>query len=74
MLASWRRGQLGLAEVPVMVARGWSDAQKRAYVIASGATPPSTRSTSVATVLSPQSKRWRPSTHKSPGSATGCAG
>jgi hypothetical protein len=21
----------------------------------------------------PQSKRWRPSTHKSPGSATGCA-
>src|SRR5437660_12471927 len=31
----------------------------------------STRSTSVATVLSPQSKRSRPSTHKSPGSATG---
>src|SRR4051795_4989919 len=30
-----------------------------------GATPPSTRSTSVATVLSPQSNRWRPSTHKS---------
>jgi hypothetical protein len=27
-----------------------------------------------ALVLSPQSKRWRPSTHKSPGSATGCAG
>ena len=26
--------QLGIAEVPVMVARGWSDAQKRAYVIA----------------------------------------
>ncbi len=26
--------QLGLAEVPVMVAAGWSDAQKRAYVIA----------------------------------------
>jgi hypothetical protein len=26
--------QLGYAEVPVMVARGWSDAQKRAYVIA----------------------------------------
>ena len=25
---------LGLTEVPVMVARGWSDAQKRAYVIA----------------------------------------
>ena len=25
---------------------------------------PSTRSTSVATVLSPQSNRWRPSTHK----------
>ena len=39
-----------------------------------GATPPSTRSTSVATVLSPHSNRWRPSTHKSPGSATGCAG
>ena len=26
--------QLGLAEVPVMVASGWSEAQKRAYVIA----------------------------------------
>jgi len=26
--------QLGYGEVPVMVARGWSDAQKRAYVIA----------------------------------------
>jgi len=26
--------QLGYAEVPVMVVRGWSDAQKRAYVIA----------------------------------------
>jgi len=26
--------QLGLADVPVMVARGWSDEQKRAYVIA----------------------------------------
>ena len=26
--------QLGYAEVPVMVARGWSDAQKRAYVLA----------------------------------------
>jgi ParB-like chromosome segregation protein Spo0J len=26
--------QLGYAEDPVMVARGWSDAQKRAYVIA----------------------------------------
>jgi DNA modification methylase len=26
--------RLGLDEVPVMVARGWSDAQKRAYVIA----------------------------------------
>lgn len=25
---------LGLTEVPVMVARGWSDAQKRAYVLA----------------------------------------
>lgn len=25
--------KLGLAEVPVMVARGWTDAQKRAYVI-----------------------------------------
>jgi hypothetical protein len=40
---------------------------------AGGATPPSTRSTSVATVLSPQSNRWRPSTHKSPGSAGGSA-
>ncbi|MFC7737516.1 site-specific DNA-methyltransferase [Roseomonas sp. GCM10028921] len=26
--------QLGLSEVPVMVARGWSEAQRRAYVIA----------------------------------------
>ena len=26
--------QLGMAEVPVMVASGWSEAQKRAYVIA----------------------------------------
>jgi ParB-like chromosome segregation protein Spo0J len=26
--------QLGIAEVPVMVARGWTEAQKRAYVIA----------------------------------------
>ena len=26
--------KLGIAEVPVMVARGWSEAQKRAYVIA----------------------------------------
>ena len=26
--------QLGLTEIPVMVARGWSEAQKRAYVIA----------------------------------------
>jgi ParB-like chromosome segregation protein Spo0J len=28
---------LGLSEVPVMVARGWSDAQKRAYMIADNA-------------------------------------
>jgi DNA modification methylase len=26
--------QLGIAEIPVMVARGWSEAQKRAYVLA----------------------------------------
>jgi len=39
-----------------------------------GSTPPSTRSTSVATVLSPQSSRCRPSSHKSPGSETGCSG
>ena len=26
--------QLGLAEIPVMIATGWSEAQKRAYVIA----------------------------------------
>ena len=26
--------QLGIAEVPVMVAAGWSEAQKRAYVLA----------------------------------------
>src|SRR3712207_8700408 len=28
--------QLGLASVPVMVARGWSDAQKRAYLLKIG--------------------------------------
>src|ERR1700680_1153192 len=27
-------GRLGLAEVPVVVARGWTEEQKRAYVIA----------------------------------------
>src|SRR6188768_3333837 len=27
-------GQLGISEVPVMVARGWTEPQKRAYVIA----------------------------------------
>ena len=32
-----------------------------------------TRLTSVATVLSPQSSRCRPSNHKSPGSETGCS-
>ena len=26
--------QLGISEIPVMVAAGWSDAQKRAYVLA----------------------------------------
>src|SRR3954470_4345875 len=26
--------QLGLMDVPVMVARGWSEAQKRAYILA----------------------------------------
>ena len=26
--------KLGIGEVPVMIARGWSDAQKRAYVLA----------------------------------------
>ena len=26
--------QLGMTDVPVMVARGWSEAQKRAYVLA----------------------------------------
>ncbi len=26
--------QLGIAEVPVMIARGWSEAEKRAYIIA----------------------------------------
>lgn len=31
--------QLGLAEVPVMVARGWSDAQKRAYMLADNQLP-----------------------------------
>ncbi len=31
-----------------------------------GSTPPSTCSTSVATVLSPQRRRWRPRSHRSP--------
>ena len=26
--------QLGIAEIPVMVAAGWTEAQKRAYVLA----------------------------------------
>jgi hypothetical protein len=26
--------QLGIVEIPVMVAAGWSEAQKRAYVLA----------------------------------------
>ena len=30
----WRRSKLGLAEAPVMVAAGWTEAQKRAYVLA----------------------------------------
>ena len=34
MPAPWRRSSSGLAEIPVMVAAGWSEAQKRAYVIA----------------------------------------
>ena len=29
--------QLGIAEIPVMVAAGWSEAQKRAYVLAGAA-------------------------------------
>ena len=29
--------QLGIAEIPVMVAAGWSEAQKRAYVLADAA-------------------------------------
>ena len=28
--------QLGIAEIPVMVAAGWTEAQKRAYVLADG--------------------------------------
>jgi hypothetical protein len=36
-----------------------------------GATPPSTRSTSVATVLSPQRSRCLPSSHRSPVRDTG---
>jgi hypothetical protein len=31
--------QLGIAEIPVMVAAGWSEAQKRAYVLADAAMP-----------------------------------
>jgi ParB-like chromosome segregation protein Spo0J len=31
--------KLGLAEVPVMVARGWSEARKKAYVIADNLWP-----------------------------------
>ena len=30
----WRAHRLGLTEVPVMVARGWSEAKKRAYILA----------------------------------------
>ena len=31
--------QLGIAEIPVMVAAGWIEAQKRAYVLANGNFP-----------------------------------
>jgi hypothetical protein len=31
--------QLGIAEIPVMVAAGWTEAQKRAYVLANGNFP-----------------------------------
>ena len=31
--------RLGLDQVPVMVARGWSDAQKRAYMLADNKLP-----------------------------------
>jgi hypothetical protein len=34
MLACSPRGKLGIAEIPVMVAAGWTEAQKRAYVLA----------------------------------------
>jgi DNA modification methylase len=34
MAACWRRANWRWAEVPVIVARGWSEAQRRAYIIA----------------------------------------
>jgi hypothetical protein len=74
--------QLGIAEVPVMVAAGWSEAQKRAYVLAdnqlaitgSGWDPELLRLELGELKLSPQRRRCRPSSHKSPGTDTGSAG
>ena len=40
----------------------------------SASCPPSTRSTSVSTVASPHSRRWLPSTQRSPGLLTGSSG
>jgi hypothetical protein len=42
--------------------------------IRNGTAPPSTLATSCGLVLSPQSSRWVPSTHRSPGRVTGLAG
>jgi hypothetical protein len=44
--------QLGIAEIPVMVAAGWSEAQKRAYVLADPSSSPTRQTRSFATFLS----------------------
>ena len=53
--------QLGIVEIPVMVAAGWSEAQKRAYVPArksANTSPPSTRARARARVGSENQRPW----------------
>jgi hypothetical protein len=62
--------QLGIAEIPVMVAAGWTEAQKRAYVLAdnqlaitgsgwgANTSPPSTRARARARVEAGNQRPW----------------
>src|SRR6266404_5814624 len=50
--------QLGIAEIPVMVAAGWSEAQKRAYVLADNQAPPRRRTRSSSREARPGVRRF----------------